>query len=150
MAPHSSTLAWKIPWMEEAGRLQSMGSLRVGRDWSDLAAAETSSILTMGVFPWLYMIAQTHQTAWLKWVEFIVYELYLNKLEGKEKKNLLSRYYLPALEKVSPNSSHSQSNLPERCYYYQIHAMIIFTSQMSKPRQRQVRWPAHGPTTRKR
>ena len=32
MAPHSSTLAWKIPWMEEAGRLQSMGSLRVGHD----------------------------------------------------------------------------------------------------------------------
>ena len=30
MAPYSSTLAWKIPWMEEAGRLQSMGSLRVG------------------------------------------------------------------------------------------------------------------------
>ena len=29
MAPHSSTLAWKIPWMEEPGRLQSMGSLRV-------------------------------------------------------------------------------------------------------------------------
>ena len=32
MAPHSSTLAWKIPWMEEPGRLQSMGSLRVGDD----------------------------------------------------------------------------------------------------------------------
>ena len=31
MAPHSSTLAWKIPWTEEPGRLQSMGSLRVGR-----------------------------------------------------------------------------------------------------------------------
>ena len=30
IAPHSSTLAWKIPWMEEPGRLQSMGSLRVG------------------------------------------------------------------------------------------------------------------------
>ena len=30
MAPHSSTLAWKIPWMEEPGRLPSMGSLRVG------------------------------------------------------------------------------------------------------------------------
>ena len=29
MAPHSSTLAWKIPWMEQAGRLQSMGSLGV-------------------------------------------------------------------------------------------------------------------------
>ena len=34
MAPHSSTLAWKIPWMEEPGRLQSMGSLRVGYDWA--------------------------------------------------------------------------------------------------------------------
>ena len=33
MAPHSSTLAWKIPWMEEPGRLQSMGSLKVGHDW---------------------------------------------------------------------------------------------------------------------
>ena len=32
MATHSSTLAWKIPWMEEPGRLQSMGSLRVGHD----------------------------------------------------------------------------------------------------------------------
>ena len=34
MAPHSITLAWKIPWMEEAGRLPSMGSLRVGHDWA--------------------------------------------------------------------------------------------------------------------
>ena len=32
MAPHSSTLAWKIPWTEEPGRLQSMGSLRVRQD----------------------------------------------------------------------------------------------------------------------
>ena len=34
MAPHSSTLAWKIPWTEEPSRLQSMGSLRVGHDWA--------------------------------------------------------------------------------------------------------------------
>ena len=34
MAPHSNTLAWKIPWTEEPGRLQSMGSLRVGHDWA--------------------------------------------------------------------------------------------------------------------
>ena len=33
LAPHSSTLAWKIPWMEEPGRLQSMGLQRVGHDW---------------------------------------------------------------------------------------------------------------------
>ena len=35
MAPHSSTLAWKIPWMEEAGRLQSMGSLPSRTQLSD-------------------------------------------------------------------------------------------------------------------
>ena len=34
MAPHSSTLAWKIPWTEEPVRLQSMGSLRVGHDFT--------------------------------------------------------------------------------------------------------------------
>ena len=34
MAPQSSTLAWKIPWTEEPGRLQSMGLLRVGHDWA--------------------------------------------------------------------------------------------------------------------
>ena len=34
MATHSSTLAWKIPWTEGPGRLQSMGSLGVGHDWA--------------------------------------------------------------------------------------------------------------------
>ena len=34
MAPHSSTVAWKIPWTEEPGRLQSMGSLRVRHHWA--------------------------------------------------------------------------------------------------------------------
>jgi len=34
MAPHSSTLTWKIPWTEGPGGLQSMGSLRVGHDWA--------------------------------------------------------------------------------------------------------------------
>ena len=54
MAPYSSTVAWKIPWMEEPGRLQSMGSLRVGHDWAtslfhfhalEKAMATQSSIL---------------------------------------------------------------------------------------------------------
>ena len=34
MAPHSSTLAWKVPWAEEPGGLQSVGSRRVGHDWA--------------------------------------------------------------------------------------------------------------------
>ena len=44
MAPHSSTLAWKIPWTEEPGRLQSMRSLRVGQD------CETS----LSLFPFMH------------------------------------------------------------------------------------------------
>ena len=43
MAPHSSTLAWKIPGMETPVRLQSMESLRVGHDWSNLAAAAAAA-----------------------------------------------------------------------------------------------------------
>ena len=39
MATHSSVLAWRISWKEEPGGLQSMGLLRVGHNWSDLAAA---------------------------------------------------------------------------------------------------------------
>ena len=42
MAPHSSTLAWKIPWTEEPGRLQSTGSLRVGHDWATSLSLFTS------------------------------------------------------------------------------------------------------------
>ena len=41
MAPYSSTLAWKIPWKEEPGRLQSMGSLRVRYDWATSLALFT-------------------------------------------------------------------------------------------------------------
>ena len=40
MAPHSSMLAWKIPWMEEPGRLQSMGLLRVGHAQSCLTLSD--------------------------------------------------------------------------------------------------------------
>ena len=70
MAPHSSTLAWKIPWTEEPKRLQFMGSLRVGHDftftfhfhalekemathstvlaWRILGTAEPGGLLSMG------------------------------------------------------------------------------------------------------
>ena len=45
MANHSSILAWRIPWMEEPGRQQSMGSQRVGYAWtSDLARMHTEHV----------------------------------------------------------------------------------------------------------
>ena len=43
MATHSSILAWKIPWMEEPGRLQSMGTQRVGHDWVNSLSLKISA-----------------------------------------------------------------------------------------------------------
>ena len=45
MAAHSSVIAWRIPGMGEPGGLPSMGSHRVGHDWSDLAAAAAEALL---------------------------------------------------------------------------------------------------------
>ena len=50
MAAHSSVLAWRIPGMGEPGGLPSMGSHRVGHDWSDLAAAASYNIKGMDFF----------------------------------------------------------------------------------------------------
>ena len=48
MAPHSSTFAWKIPWTEEPGGLQSMGSLRVGHNWAISLSLFTFSCIGEG------------------------------------------------------------------------------------------------------
>ena len=47
MATHSSTLAWKIPWAEEPGRLLFMGSLGVGYNWSDSSSSRESAESTL-------------------------------------------------------------------------------------------------------
>ena len=57
MAPHSSTLAWKIPWTEEPGGLQSMGSLRVGH-----SCATSLSLFTF--MHWRRMAAHSSVLAW--------------------------------------------------------------------------------------
>ena len=58
VAPHSSTLAWKISWMEEPGRLQSIGLLRVGHDWA--------TSLSLFTFPALEKEMATHSSV-LAW-----------------------------------------------------------------------------------
>ena len=57
MAPHSSTLAWKLPWTEEPGSLQSMGSLRVGHDW-------VTSLLPSTFMHWRRKWQPTSVLAW--------------------------------------------------------------------------------------
>ena len=53
MAPHSSVLAWRIPWTEEPGGLQSIGLQRVGHDWSNLAHTRASLPQFYPEFDWL-------------------------------------------------------------------------------------------------
>ena len=64
MATHSSILAWRILWMEEHGRLQSMGSQRVGHDW----ASSLSLSLFIDYMP--------HKVIIKHWLNFLCYILY--------------------------------------------------------------------------
>ena len=83
MATHSSTLAWKIPWTEEPGGLQSMGSLRVGHDWATslyfslscfgegngnpLQYSCLENLRDWGAW-WAAVYGITQSRTWLKWL----------------------------------------------------------------------------------
>ena len=76
MATHSSVLAWRIPGTGEPGRRPSMGSQRVGHDWSDLAAAAHASKVTLKI---LQARLQQYVT-----VNFQMFKLVLGKAEAPE------------------------------------------------------------------
>ena len=78
MATHSSVLAWRIPGMAEPGGLLSMGSHRVGHDWSDLAAAAAAA--AAGVLSYIVLGQMTAKaTTRLIWAPC--------QFPGKKKKN---------------------------------------------------------------
>ena len=60
MAIHSRTIAWEIPWTEEPGRLQPMGSQRVGHDWvTSLTKVEKQGVLKLNLYQSLHLQFQT-------------------------------------------------------------------------------------------
>ena len=59
MATHSSTLAWKIPWMEEPGRLQSMGSQRVRHNWATEHTPHPRIFPKMGISAWVFSVSSS-------------------------------------------------------------------------------------------
>ena len=61
MAAHSSVLAWRIPWTEKPGGLQSMGSHRVRHDWSDLAAAAAACDICFFLSAWAWTFKSSIQ-----------------------------------------------------------------------------------------
>ena len=96
MATHSSTLAWKIPWTEEPGRLQSMGSWRVRHDWTNslllftfmhwrrkwqpLQCSSLENPRDEGVW-WAAVYGVTESWTWLKWLSSSSI-IALNRLQG--------------------------------------------------------------------
>ena len=94
MATHSSTLAWKIPWMEEPGRLQSMGSQRVRHDFTFTFTLP---------YPWRYLPKSKFQhmsSPWdissheleLRWLFFLLNKRYLiSKYKTWEEKTLRNK-----------------------------------------------------------
>ena len=70
MAAHSSTLAWKIPWTEESGRLQSMGWQRVRRDWATSlphSLGPSAAVLSIYVcLPWNSLPSLSQTEMWLQ------------------------------------------------------------------------------------
>ena len=55
MATHSSILAWRIPWIEHPGGLQSMGSHRVRHNWSDLAQQHSTESFIWFIWFWIFL-----------------------------------------------------------------------------------------------
>ena len=70
MATHSSVLAWRIPGMGEPGGLPSVGSHRVGHDWSDLAAAAAAAAM------YSYLYIKTTMYLWHKFHLIMMYNLF--------------------------------------------------------------------------
>ena len=94
MATHFSILAWRIPWTEEPGGPQSMGSQRAGHDWSDLACMRScfrdptfkgeKVYISCPVFEWTVLNVSSHPLPHLAtWKPYAV-EIFLSSWEGGE------------------------------------------------------------------
>ena len=87
MATHSSTVAWKIPWTEEPGRLQSMGSQRVGHDWATSLCPLCVRGLALNVLN--VVLKKKHHIMWQKksFVSSLVNDSEMENLEESKQMN---------------------------------------------------------------
>ena len=129
MAPHSSTLAWRIPWMEEPGGLQSMGSLRVGHDW----AASLSCIGEGNGNPlqysclenprdrgacWAAIYGVAQSWIWLTWLSSS--HSLLQEIFPTQRLNPCLLHY----RQIIYHLSHQESSSIHRCVHFSIHSEL--------------------------
>jgi len=147
MAPHSSILAWKIPLTEEPGRLQSLGSLRVGHDWATSLSLFTFMHWRRNGNPlqysclenprdrgawWAAVYGVTQSWTWLKQLSSSSSPVLKDRFTGeKQKLNSIDTSYIPGkyLGKVS-NSPNGLS------YLLKYHLSVQFSSFQSLSRVR--------------
>ena len=104
MATHSGVLAWRIPGTAEPGRLPSIGSHKVGHNWSDLAAAAAAAYIYTCIFTYIYIQCillsnlkndHLHQHGWI-WRDIMLSEM-------SQRKKITVWYYL-YVESIKHNS----------------------------------------------
>ena len=103
MAPHSSTLAWRIPGTGESGGLLSMGSHRVGHDWSDLAYH--SMLLYQTCFPFRYFPMKSfvpYRSRSITWNLFLCLEHFRAVKKHADQIIMVRRCLFPTAEKKPP------------------------------------------------
>ena len=126
MAPHSSTLAWEIPWMEEPGRLQSMGSLGVGHDWATSLSLQCSCLENPrdGRAWWaaIYGVAQSRtQLTWLssspyyfpKSLHICLFSVPLHQIENSWMTGPICLFHYCVLSQGRSRYGHKEALLPD-------------------------------------
>ena len=122
MAAHSSVLAWKIPWTEEPGRLQSMGLQRLGYDWATsltyLTPCGQTYVLLTTSSPLQAPVNWTHSYHILRWQSQNGHSLYVPSHSAQG-----CAYFGPSLGMPFPTLISAYKNLPSFLVNWRIIAL---------------------------
>ena len=89
MAPHPSTLAWKIPWVEEPSRPQSMGSPRIGHDW-----VTSLSLFSVTISFWNFQVPELPKTSFIKGIQDNSRKIYYCLLNANSEFGMIVNAYI--------------------------------------------------------
>ena len=104
MAPHSSVLAWKIPWMEEPGRLQPMGSQRVRHDWA-------TSLSHIHICSWFVHAQKDKLETFLSWGCYLWLKVTQYCTQRRSRIPFLGGGILSLLSKLERNDRKQEGNV---------------------------------------
>ena len=114
MATHSSVLAWRIPGTGESGGLPSMGSHRVGYDWSDLAAAAAAAAAGSWSLEGLILKLKRQYSGHLMWrVYSLEKTLMLEQIEGKRRRGWQKMRWLDSINHATDSMDMNLSKFWE-------------------------------------